>query len=601
MIRCESSSEWVSRQVADLPPRWENRLRGRWATTSADHGGGFVESIEAERSANIELRELVQRLGVVRLPLDASDSHICMAADEVSNRCSQLATVYHTLPELRAAMGRVCAGYTVKPPKNRPGKADHVKDGPAVARMVCPLWWRRQLRKVHARQVEGSAISLGYVNKVADPYVSNESVNRRAQQNERNVAMLEATTATNEDGQEYTLAELAAKGPANKAIRRAELMTRIAGFERIALDMKHAALFCTLTAPSRMHKWIVGHDKKTVFPNKRYDGTLPNEAQQHHAKVWARTRASLKRQGVEVYGFRIAEPNHDGTPHWHMLFFMAPGHVAAFKATLWHYALQDSGTERGAAEHRCDFKPIEAGRGTAAGYIAKYVAKNIDGYALRTDLCGGEYIEANSITTAHRVEAWASTWGIRQFQQIGGPPVGPWRELRRVESVPDNAPQHLIDAHDAVNKIEPEDDGAAKPVAWDKYVKAQGGVFCGREYAIRVTLLPPPEGDTSGRYGEPAAPKPIGVEVDRTCVHFTPDHMQHMHPKPLIERWLEWFIPSMRKVWTITRGAVASVSIRPKGARTCVNNCTPPGEKFGPDRPETQGGGASPPQFAPVG
>ena len=559
-----ATQNWIERQVGDLPPRWKKKLVNRW---HAETPGG--EHYRDERGhhpeffANTNLKVWADRLGGSRLPLDASDADICNAADQLAARSSELAKIYHNMQALRAAMNRLTEGQDVTPPKAWDAERETgYQDGPAVARMADPIWWRRMLRRVHAKLVEGAAIDLGYVNRARDCYVSNESVYRRAQQNERIAATLEETILVNELGQEFKLAELAAKGPANKAIRRAELMTRISGFERIALDMGHAGLFFTMTCPSRMHKWatVKGADNR-VFENKRYDGTLPGQAQKYLAKVWSRIRAKLARQGIGQYGFRIAEPNHDGTPHWHLLVFVAPEHLADLQATVWKYALQDSPNESGASSHRVDFKPIDAGRGTAAGYIAKYVAKNIDGFKLDTDLYGND-----GVTASHRVETWAATWRIRQFQQVGGAPVGPWRELRRVKSLPSGVPQHLIDAHHAVNKITTMEAGTVKPVSWAHYTKAQGGVYCGRNARIKISKTQP---DGMNRYGEKSAKRSIGIET----VSFE-QYRPEWNPGLVATRSVHWIVESERHVWQVaSRGANPN---SPAASRpwTCVNNCT---------------------------
>lgn len=558
--------QWAARRVAQLPDRWQRKLLTAWdrQRTHFDPTDWRNEG-EATRAANLTLLHLTDQLGAVRLPLEATDAQVCERADLLAAQCSELAQVYHTADLLRDAMGRKARANGLDAPPAT------VTDQGALRRMTDPLWWRRGLRKGHAKAVEGAAIQLGYVNKTRDIYVSNESLTRRTQQNKRNAESLEATTARNELGQEFTLAELAATGPANKAIRRAELMTRIAGFERIARDMNHAGLFFTMTCPSRMHKWRTVAQGR-VMENPRYDGTTPRDAQSYLATVWARIRASLKRQGVGLYGFRIAEPNHDGTPHWHLLVFHAADQYDALRHTVTRYALADSPNEPGAHKHRVDYKPIDWTRGSAAGYIAKYVAKNIDGYRVDQDLYGNDALE-----TSARVEAWAATWGIRQFQQVGGPPVGPWRELRRVETIPAQAPDHLHQAHRAVNKIAVIEGRENASVAWDHYCQAQGGVFCGRAYRIKITKQ---DVEGLGRYGDPIAPKPIGLETT-SIETYTPAHMAWTTPPGRAVRVVHWFVESVRHVWEIVgrmgraieKGFIRT-GAKPSAPWTRVNNCT---------------------------
>tara|TARA_R110001583_G_scaffold138880_1_gene290616 strand:- start:44728 stop:45072 length:345 start_codon:yes stop_codon:yes gene_type:complete len=102
---------------------------------------------------------------------------------------------------------------------------------------------------------------------------------------------------------------------------------------------------------------------------------------------------------------------------------MHPNDVKTTRAIISKYALQEDGNERGAKKHRFDMTSIDPEKGSAAGYIAKYISKNIDNDLYRND----------AKPAASKIDAWSSLWGIRQFQQIGGPSVTVWRELRRLQ------------------------------------------------------------------------------------------------------------------------------------------------------------------------
>ncbi|WP_321815666.1 MULTISPECIES: replication endonuclease [unclassified Paraburkholderia] len=582
---------WAAGLVAPFPRRWQANMMREWDRRRASFNPKKATAEnDAQRFANIDLRETVTALAghavSDELPLDAADHDVIAHARECSEqartrllsieawqeagRCAARAAGVTALElaslemlEARAVLAGFCISRGVLPATGR------ITDAGAVRRMIAPKWWTMRMRRAHARAVEAAAIDFGLVNRMRDVYVSNEGLAARDAQNARNAAMLETTIAHNLDtDQEFTLAELSAKGPANKSVRRAELMTRIAGFERIAVASAHAGLFLTITCPSKMHafKMVGPKGREKAIRNKNYDGTKPDEAQVYLRGIWARIRAALARRGISLYGFRIAEPQHDGTPHWHLLVFYAPEHDKTVESTVRRYALEMDGDEAGAQEKRCDFKRMDAALGTAAAYIAKYVAKNIDGYKLDKDLIGNDALE-----TSARVEAWASRWRIRQFQQIGGPPVTVWRELRRVESVPADAPAHVRAAHNAVNRVAKIEGRDNASVAWDHYVNAQGGVHCGRGYLVRLATF---RDGSRTAYGEESAAKPVGIE-----------YFEVAKVRDAIGNWIDVLprtvtIDSKRFRWEVVRAATraeaAGFERAQRAPRTRVNNCTRP-------------------------
>jgi hypothetical protein len=271
-----------------------------------------------------------------------------------------------------------------------------------------------------ARAVEQEARCLGLVSRFRGLYVSDSSFARWRQQGARNRQTLEDWVAVNEMGEAFCLADRAKRSVADPRCRRAELMTRIAGFDQYALDHGHVAVMFTVTTPSRMPARLAASGEA----NPPYDSTSPAEAQDYLCGLWAAARAAFQRAKLRPYGFRIAEPQHDGTPHWHLLLFMPEGELPELRRIIRQYALATDGAEPGAETHRVHEMPIDRTKGSAASYVAKYISKNVDGEHL-------ESTEPGAHLRAQRVRAWASIWGIRQFQHIGNPIVTIWRELRR--------------------------------------------------------------------------------------------------------------------------------------------------------------------------
>lgn len=486
-----------------------------------------------------------------RLPLADSNGMmtgpgaISVAALQAARECYEVCTIMHDEQAIKARIDAICSRRGVKSPVA-------ATLGGYIARAADHAWWRRALRKELMRRFEHTSIQLGLTYVRADPYVSRETCLAQAAQNEANKKALAAVTATNENGDVYSLAELAELGMGNKTLRRGELMLRIRGFEEVADKMRHVGMFWTITCPSKYHS-VGGTNAKYA----EFGSPTPRAAQAYLVKVWSAIRSALHRRGIQPYGFRIAEPHTDGCPHWHMLLFVAPEHQDTMESVIHAYAMREDGDEPGAIKNRVKLVRIEAGKGTAAGYIIKYVCKSIDGAGVgdhkafedgRTYVIVPDMFDKKEFTASQRVTYWAQVHGIRQFQQIGGVPVGVWREFRRLseESVR-NAPEPIREAYQAAQKVESKNPAIAQRADFARFIWAMGGPTVGRGATIRLATR---EEGVEGRYEQVEAQRPVGVYLAA-------------QPHAVYE--------STRYRWTIDRaGLVLAVP------RTGVNNCSRP-------------------------
>ncbi len=355
-------------------------------------------------------------------------------------------------------------------------------------------WLFNRLKRIRKIMREHLAIAMGQVSKRASAYCSWDCLKEHKEQKENNWEFFKnGMLFENETGEEAELLNMVLKSISNPAILRHELMARCRGYEDIGSLLNLQGMFLTLTAPGKYHNSYQGGG----FIN-HWNGASPRHAQAYLNNVWQRIRSKLNREGLRWFGLRVAEPHHDGTPHWHLLLWVKPEDALKVSDIFIRYAVKEDAIELFSkadlyypvtykATHycapiieatnsfkvprklyakdfpcqqadlrpkvdlpdlvkiatmqdqvtslnidykaRCDVKFIDPKQGTATGYIAKYISKNIDGYAM-DDLVSDE--TGKSVKDmAKNVTAWKSRWGIRQFQFFGGAPVTTYRELRR--------------------------------------------------------------------------------------------------------------------------------------------------------------------------
>ncbi|MET2897032.1 replication endonuclease [Vibrio rotiferianus] len=515
-------------------------------------------------------------------------------------------------------LGAFTSEFGIKPPckYKKQNELSALQD---ISRMISEKWWMGRLVKARKIMREHLAIAMGQVSSKASAYASWDCVREHQEQQKRNWEYIKQCELFDEENEEKAdLAEMVLKSVSNPAIRRHELMVRCRGCENIGNELGLQGLFLTLTTPSKYHNSY----KKGGFID-HWNGASPREAQSYLNNVWQRIRAKLGREEIRWFGVRVAEPHHDGTPHWHLLIWVKPEDVMQVRDIFISYATQEDRGELhpelekekekpfrkcayvGPLDYRprCDFGFIDPEKGTATGYIAKYISKNIDGFAMDGEISDETGKPVKDM--AKNVSAWKSRWNIRQFQFFGGAPVTTYRELRRFANQNKKAfmeylfMQERVDLLTIYSMLQRDLVGPIKPsklITNEELMKVIGDSYQSRmkteDASITDTLKAADHGNWQGYIMGQGGPF---VKREDLLIVNSYEVLPFASPHGEDVRKIEGFttpeetIKTRTKVWTIQKkskvndeakacalGSEATAFGASGSSRSSVNNCTEP-------------------------
>ncbi|EAW9872495.1 replication endonuclease, partial [Salmonella enterica] len=368
----------------------------------------------------------------------------------------------------------------------------------AISRMISVRFWSRHFRTFTRRWREHLYITVGDVRRQRSVICSPQWVQHWMASRKRGREIMAETNIEDEETGE-TLPLLAAvdASVSNNERRRAEMLTRVKGLEELAAldrmsqDSDYVALFFTWTAPQQYHAWL-----ETGRRNRKWNGASPRETQHYFTRTFKNFSTALTRRDIHIFGMHITESHHDGTPHWHGILFVRREQESTLRDVFEMYANAENCSANRAGkppeqspQSQIMIKPVDRRTGSPTAYITKHICRNLEGCAP-----GGRDKETGSPWTelARHSAAWASLWGIKQFQFTGGPPVSVWRELRKLSDQKQA---------DSVNPVFGELHRAAGAGDWAEYTRLQGGLPTARKnLTMRTWYQAASEPDECGQY-----------------------------------------------------------------------------------------------------
>ena len=375
------------------------------------HISGLLKSFVKDGKINFA-KEVIEKLaklcGRFKLNPTLIEEGVALLATECASTCEKIISSCSSKP-LQAQIDlleRELDSLDISYSKGKTQKA-------IIARYCCSKWWNRKLRTIHFQNIECIAQLIGLINGKRQKYVTNYSVKCKKHSRSVHNTFFNSLLVMDEAGSEHELIDFIQASLSNPSNRQAELMMRMFGAAKYAQNEQYSAHLITILCPKEMK---ASYNNGRL--NRNYLNNSAREANDFINKVWRNTRSSLDKKTKNYFGFRVAEPCKDGSPHWHMIVYSSPHDTELVISTLKKKINQSYrflGEKYACKFHSKKLKE-ESDVKTALHYLLKSIKQNIK----------------DDSDAKERISTWASANKIRQYAQFGLPPIGLIRTARKL-------------------------------------------------------------------------------------------------------------------------------------------------------------------------